>query len=114
MAIRHWPDPVGQRTGNPLAQVPVAELRATGGSTPLATWAEPDKTRSEYHGGQLQDMLQAGHQVPTGTRKTAAAELSRLWQRKKRPSETPQKVVDQAMTVVERMRGKLLAPEDSH
>jgi CRISPR-associated endonuclease/helicase Cas3 len=32
-------------------------------------------------------------QVPTGTGKTAAAVLSWLWRRKKRPAETPRKLM---------------------
>ncbi len=52
-------------------------------------------------------------QVPTGTGKTAASVLSWRWRRKQRPAETPRKVVDQATTVVERIRERLLAPEGS-
>jgi CRISPR-associated endonuclease/helicase Cas3 len=35
-------------------------------------------------------------QVPTGTGKAAVAVLSWLWRRKKRPAETPRKVMDEA------------------
>jgi hypothetical protein len=51
--------------------------------------------------------------VPTGMRKTAAAVLSWLWRREKRHSDTPRKVVDCAMTVVERVCERALASGDS-
>jgi CRISPR-associated endonuclease/helicase Cas3 len=49
----------------------------------------PYQRRLADPAGDLPELLQ----VPTGTGKTAAAVLSWLWRREKRPAETPRRLV---------------------